>query len=45
VMPRAGHGIDRTTIRKMLRLTPAERLRLAAKESRNLALLHPRRPR
>jgi transcriptional regulator with XRE-family HTH domain len=40
---RAGTGIDRTTIRNMLALTPRQRLRLATKEARNLALLKPRR--
>lgn len=40
---RAGAGIDRTTIRKMLALTPRQRLRVATKEARNLELLKPRR--
>ncbi|HLJ73291.1 MAG TPA: helix-turn-helix transcriptional regulator [Thermoanaerobaculia bacterium] len=39
VLPRAGEGIDRSTIRRMLKLTPRQRLQLAAKEARNLAKL------
>ena len=42
-MPRSGIGIDRTTIRKMLELTPRQRLQSAAREARNLAALQPRR--
>ena len=42
-MPRAGAGIDRSAIRRMLALTPRQRLQLAAKETRNLAPLVPRR--
>ena len=38
-VPRAGEGVDRSTIRRMLKLTPARRLELAAKEARNLAKL------
>lgn len=38
-MPRAGAGIDRSTIRRMLELTPSQRLALAAREARNLAKL------
>jgi len=38
-LPRAGVGIDRSTIRRMLALTPSQRLRLATKEARNLAAL------
>ncbi|MBI3648597.1 MAG: helix-turn-helix transcriptional regulator [Actinobacteria bacterium] len=34
--PRPGAGIDRTPIRALLALTPAERLCLAAREARNL---------
>jgi transcriptional regulator with XRE-family HTH domain len=41
--PRAGHGVDRTTIRRMLALSPRRRLALAAKEARNLAQLRPKR--
>lgn len=44
-LPRAGLGVDRTTIRRMLALTPRERLALAAKEAQNLARLRPRRRR
>lgn len=42
VAPRRGAGVDRTTIRRMLALTPRERLRLAAKEAQNLERLKPR---
>jgi len=38
-VPRAGQGIDRTTIRRMLKLSPRQRLALAAKEARNLQRL------
>jgi len=38
-VPRAGEGIDRSTIRRMLKLTPRKRLELATKEARNLAKL------
>jgi predicted transcriptional regulator len=41
-VPRAGQGIDRTTIRRMLALTPRQRLALAAKEARNLERLRVR---
>jgi transcriptional regulator with XRE-family HTH domain len=43
--PRAGQGIDLTTIRRMLALTPGQRLALAAKEARNLEALRIRRRR
>lgn len=42
-MPRAGEGIDRSTIRRMLKRSPRERLRIAAQEARNLEALRPRR--
>lgn len=42
--PRSGQGIDRSTIRRMLRLTPARRLELAADEARNLSAMTARRP-
>jgi transcriptional regulator with XRE-family HTH domain len=42
VVPLAGVGIDRTTIRRMLALTPRERLRVASKEAQNLERLKPR---
>ena len=42
-MPRAGAGIDRSTIRRMLKRSPRERLRIAAQEARNLDRLKPRR--
>src|SRR5687767_10703258 len=38
-LPIAGRGVDRSTIRKMLELTPRERLDLARRESMNLAAL------
>jgi hypothetical protein len=34
--PRPGAGIDRTTIRAMLELTPVDRVRLLRREARNL---------
>jgi transcriptional regulator with XRE-family HTH domain len=34
--PRLGQGLDRTAIRQLLRLTPAERALLAVREARNL---------
>ncbi len=34
--PRLGVGVDRTAMRELLRLTPAERARLAVEEARNL---------
>jgi predicted transcriptional regulator len=34
--PRLGVGLDRSTIRELLRLSPAERARLAVTEARNL---------
>lgn len=44
-MPRAGSGVDRTTIRRMLAVSPARRLRVAVKEARNLDNLIARRRR
>jgi len=38
-VPRAGQGVDRTTIRRMLKLSPRERLRLATKEAANMQKL------
>jgi hypothetical protein len=35
-VPRPGHGVDRTQIRELLRLTPGQRLRLAAQDARGL---------
>ena len=43
--PKPGTGVDRSTIRRMLALTPSERLRLATEEARNLDRLKPRRTR
>jgi transcriptional regulator with XRE-family HTH domain len=37
IVPKRGEGVDRTGLREMLRLTPAERARLAVEEARNLA--------
>jgi transcriptional regulator with XRE-family HTH domain len=34
--PRPGAGLDRTSIRALLELSPAQRLRLATREARNL---------
>lgn len=42
-VPRAGTGVDRSTIRKMLALPPRERLRIATREAGNLDKLKPRR--
>lgn len=43
LVPRAGEGIDRTAIRELLRTTPTERARLAAREARSLAKVRPPR--
>ena len=40
--PIAGLGVDRTAIRELLALSPAERLALAVEEARNLAALEER---
>ena len=42
-MPRGGTGVDRSTIRRMLALTPQQRLRIATKEAQNLEAIRPRR--
>lgn len=34
--PRTGEGIDRSTIRQRLAMTPAERARVAVQEARNI---------
>ena len=39
VEQKPGTGIDRTTIQRMLTLTPAERIKLAVREANNLAKL------
>lgn len=44
-MPLGGQGVDRSTIRRMLALSPRQRLALAAKEARNLDALRPKRRR
>ncbi len=36
VLPRLGDGVDRTSLRQMLRLSPLERLLSAAQEAANL---------
>jgi transcriptional regulator with XRE-family HTH domain len=41
--PRLGEGIDRTAIRERLRMTPADRIRLAVNEARNMPDLRIRR--
>jgi transcriptional regulator with XRE-family HTH domain len=41
--PVLGVGIDRTQMRERLRLTPGQRLRLAAADAAGLAKLRPRR--
>ena len=43
--PRRGEGIDRSAIRALLRVTPAERLHLAAEEANNLARIRTRKRR
>jgi transcriptional regulator with XRE-family HTH domain len=43
LVPRAGLGIDRTTMRTLLRMPPAERARIAIQEARNLEKVTPRR--
>lgn len=43
IVPRAGVGIDRTRMREFLRLTPAERARIAIEEARNIEEIFPRR--
>ena len=43
VQPRAGAGVDRTAIRALLKLTPAERAQLAVDEARNVAAAVARR--
>lgn len=43
VQPRAGAGVDRTTIRALLKLTPAERAALAVDEARNVVAVVARR--
>lgn len=43
LVPRAGTGVDRTPIRQLLRLTPAERAQIAVAEARNLDMLKPQR--
>lgn len=40
--PRLGAGVDRTEIRELLHLTPAQRARLAVREARNVAAVRPR---
>jgi hypothetical protein len=40
--PIAGLGVDRTAIRELLALSPAERLALAVEEARNLAAFEER---
>jgi len=41
-IPAAGSGVDRSTIRRMLELTPRARLALAAREAKAVARLAPR---
>lgn len=43
IVPTRGRGVDRGGIRELLRLTPAERARLAAEEGRNLERVPARR--
>ncbi|MGH9399053.1 MAG: helix-turn-helix domain-containing protein [Thermoanaerobaculia bacterium] len=41
--PIAGEGVDRTAIRRLLALSPAERAKLAVEEAHNLERVRPRR--
>jgi transcriptional regulator with XRE-family HTH domain len=41
VAPRGGQGVDRSAIRELLRLSPADRARLAIAEARNLEKVRP----
>ena len=43
ISPAAGQGVDRSAIRRLLRLTPAQRAALAVREARALARVRPRR--
>ena len=43
VEPRLGEGVDRTLIRDRLKLTPAQRIQLAAEEARAMPQLRIRR--
>lgn len=42
IVPREGIGIDRSRMRELLRLPPAERARIAIEEARNLEKIFPR---
>jgi transcriptional regulator with XRE-family HTH domain len=44
-VPQAGQGVDRSSIRRMLALSPRQRLAMATKEARNLAVLRAHRRR
>src|SRR5712692_2088237 len=43
--PAVGEGVDRTAIRRLRRLTPAERAEIAVREARNLEKVIARRQR
>ena len=43
LLPAAGLGVDRSAIRRLLRLTPPERARLAVREGRALEKVRARR--
>ena len=43
ISPLGGAGVDRTAIRELLKLTPTQRVQLAAEEARNLERALPRR--
>ena len=45
LVPLAGAGVDRTTIRELRRLSPAQRLERAAEEASNLEATLAHRPR
>jgi transcriptional regulator with XRE-family HTH domain len=42
IEPRLGKGVDRTLIRDRLRMTPAERIRLAVREARAMPAIRAR---
>ena len=45
VVPRSGQGVDRSGIRHLLRLSPADRARIAVEETRNLENVRPAKAR
>lgn len=45
VVPRYGQGVDRSGFRQLLRLSPADRARIAVQETRNLENIRPAKAR